>query len=178
MTSVVSIFLCSSVVYEFNSSLPNTESQPRDQPLTHEGLDISASIEPLIEDKKIEGGEPVKITVKVTNTSQQQSRYLTVKSGFQYDNFTYLRNIAGASGVIIKDGEITFANIVMQPQQTQEINFEATSFGFENKEFTATPSLIDTTDKVVAVGDPVRYTVGKGVGLTGGAINANAEGER
>lgn len=178
MTSVVSIFLCSSVVYEFNSSLPNTVSQLRDQPLTHEGLDISASIEPLIEDKKIEGGEPVKITVKVTNTSQQQSRYLTVKSGFQYDNFTYLRNIAGASGVIKKEGEIAFVNIVMQPQQTQEINFEAIPFLFDNKEFTAKPSLIDTTGKVVIVGDQVKYTVGKGEGPVGGAIDLSAEEAR
>lgn len=175
MVCAVGIFLALFTIYYFNNSSRNEVSDLKDQPLQQRGLDISAKIESLAKDKKMKGGSPVKVTIKVSNSSQQQSRYLTVKSGFQKSGFTYLRNVSGTTGVTTGDGEITFVNIVMQPQQTQEISFEADLFPFDDKEFTAKPSLIDTTGKTVIVGDPVNYIVSKGSNPPGGNISLSAE---
>jgi len=166
---VAGILISYSLIQINNAKIANSKLQ--DQVLSDDGFEIKTSIKQVGSDStNITGGKDVKITIDIINSSDQKSRFITLKTGFQNESFTYLRNVKGANSIETMDGEITFKNIVIEPQQSQQISFDATAFSFDNKIFTVQSSLIDTSERVVAKSNTVEYKVLKGKDDSNGQI--------
>lgn len=152
-----------------------------DQKLTAKGITLATRIlskkQGSGDTKKFNSGDSVKVVVELKNLSEQQSRFLTIKTGLKPGNFLYMHNFQGVSGMTSENDEITFSNVVMNPGQVQSISFEAIISSAGNNEFEVKPSLVDITKQAVLYGQRIKYSIAKTDNLIGDSIQINEERE-
>lgn len=70
-------------------------------------------------------GDAILFNFMITNNSATTYKYSTLTTNLNSQNLYYIRNVKGAMSVETKNNTITFPNLVLAPQQTIEISFEA-----------------------------------------------------
>jgi len=127
-------------------------STASDQELVDKDLSIDISVQNKDEADKsrpLMDGEDVKVIINLKSSGKQQSRFLTIKTNLLAKNFYNVRDIKGVTGVSEDDGKISLPNIILRPEQTQDITFGATFFAKDVKSLAVQATLIDSTGKEV-----------------------------
>jgi hypothetical protein len=113
-------------------------------------------------DGKTDGGDTLHFTFKLTNKSQAEAKYLDLDTKIPKDRVFYVRNYAGSSSAATENGTIVFKNVVVLPNQTQEISFDASLF-YDTKDWQLnfTPEVREPGKSRIAQANAVSTAVSK-----------------
>lgn len=132
------------------------------QGLSIDGAYTLAKQGDLNKDGRVDGGDKVTFTFNITNKSKQAARTVTLDTGIDKTKLYGISEVKGSTGVETADNALLFKNIVLLPNTTQNLSFEAqvvrspTDFGIHFR-----PVLIDPSNQVVLKGESKNVSVNK-----------------
>lgn len=111
---------------------------------------------------KVNAGDIVTFSFVLTNKGDQAARGVSLNTGISNKLLTYVQNIHGTTGVSETTPMITIQNIVLLPNETQKISFDAQLLYSPNDyKVDIHPTLIDPSHTAVLLGKDQILSVAK-----------------
>lgn len=139
-----------------------------------------ASGDPKNGDSKISGGNIVTFSFVLTNSSNQAARSVTLDTGISRKLLAFIQNVHGTTGISQDTPTVVLKNIVLLPDETQKISFDAqTLYSPKDYEIRILPVLVDPSDAVILTGKAKTLTVAKvDLSRMSPQVKATKEGEQ
>jgi hypothetical protein len=121
-------------------------------PLKNNNVQLAVDLEPIESSKTAEelsGGDKVRLSFSLKNTSNNGEGELSLSSGLEKSKVNDIRIIKGSTGFVEENGMVVFKNVSVAPNQTQTVVIEATlNFTLSDTELFVQPILLrqDSTE--------------------------------
>ena len=108
----------------------------------------------------LETGDRVKVRINLQNTTNQQARFLTIKTSLERADLFDIQNYKGFNGLSSSEGRMEINNVVVRSQQTQDMSFDAVLYPPDGKsQVSMKVMLVDAKGKVVASSSEQIYKI-------------------
>lgn len=137
------------------------ESPLKDGSISKDGIKIVGSIINLSasDQSTYKAGDSVRIKVGIENNSDQQARFLTIKTNLSYSNFTDIGTYVGLTGLSHPNDKIEINNVLIRSHQSQDISFDGKLFPKTNGQESLQVSLNDGRGNVIVRASDQQFKV-------------------